>query len=183
MLYSVVISRHPTFHSDALPSSSLPSFFSNDKPFLISTASASSRTSRSPALLKPIEHGRPEEPPKPRVNTATRHALVISSIVNPAGGGTDASGQVWHLQQHVSPVLVFFRCFHCFSSLARIVVALAANSGWDMDELSDWLGIERTTLVRNLRLFARGGFVEMACAAAANQGNFRQFSRFVLAPG
>ena len=123
------------------------------------------------------------KPPKPGVKTATRQALEFDRIVNPIAADTDAGGQIWHLQQGVSSVLVYFCCFHWFSSLARIVAALAAKSGWDMDELSDWLGMKRTTLVRNLRLFEQGGFAEMACAPAANQNNLRQVSRFVLAPG
>lgn len=42
-----------------------------------------------------------------------------------------------------------------------ILAALAAKSGWGMEELSDWLGMERTTLVRNLRPLQRDGLVEM----------------------
>jgi DNA-binding MarR family transcriptional regulator len=42
-----------------------------------------------------------------------------------------------------------------------ILSALAAQSGWNMEELSDWLGMERTTLVRNLRPLERDGLVEM----------------------
>jgi DNA-binding MarR family transcriptional regulator len=38
--------------------------------------------------------------------------------------------------------------------------ALAVKSGWSMEELSDWLGMERTTLVRNLRPLERDGLVE-----------------------
>jgi len=41
-----------------------------------------------------------------------------------------------------------------------ILSALAAKSGWSMEELSDWLGMERTTLVRNLRPLERDGLVE-----------------------
>ena len=37
-----------------------------------------------------------------------------------------------------------------------------------MAELSDWLGMERTTLVRNLRPLQRDGFVE---AAGGGRGN------------
>lgn len=42
-----------------------------------------------------------------------------------------------------------------------ILSALAAKSGWSMDELSDWLGMERTTLVRNLRPLERDGLVQL----------------------
>jgi DNA-binding MarR family transcriptional regulator len=42
-----------------------------------------------------------------------------------------------------------------------ILGALAAKSGWSMEDLSDWLGMERTTLVRNLRPLERDGLVEM----------------------
>ena len=43
-----------------------------------------------------------------------------------------------------------------------ILSALAAKSGWSMDELSDWLGMERTTLVRNLRPLQRDGLVQLS---------------------
>src|ERR1043166_5017864 len=43
-----------------------------------------------------------------------------------------------------------------------ILSALAAKPGWAMDELSDWLGMERTTLVRNLRPLERDGLVELS---------------------
>ena len=43
-----------------------------------------------------------------------------------------------------------------------ILSALAAKSGWSMDQLSDWLGMERTTLVRNLRPLERDGLVELS---------------------
>lgn len=42
-----------------------------------------------------------------------------------------------------------------------ILSALAAKSGWSMDDLSDWLGMERTTLVRNLRPLERDGLVQL----------------------
>src|SRR5215510_4014384 len=45
-----------------------------------------------------------------------------------------------------------------------ILAALAAKSGWSMEELSDWLGMERTTLVRNLRPLERDGLLEIAGA-------------------
>lgn len=41
-----------------------------------------------------------------------------------------------------------------------ILAALNARKSWSMAELSDWLGMERTTLVRNLRPLQRDGLVE-----------------------
>jgi DNA-binding MarR family transcriptional regulator len=43
---------------------------------------------------------------------------------------------------------------------APILRALNAKSGWSMAELSDWLGMERTTLLRNLRPLQRDGLVQ-----------------------
>jgi DNA-binding MarR family transcriptional regulator len=43
-----------------------------------------------------------------------------------------------------------------------ILGALAARSGLGMAELSDWLGMERTTLVRNLRPLQRDGLVRVS---------------------
>jgi DNA-binding MarR family transcriptional regulator len=40
-----------------------------------------------------------------------------------------------------------------------ILGALQAKGGWGMAELSEWLGMERTTLVRNLRPLQRDGLV------------------------
>ena len=40
-----------------------------------------------------------------------------------------------------------------------ILGALQARSGWGMAELSEWLGMERTTLLRNLRPLQRDGLV------------------------
>jgi len=45
-----------------------------------------------------------------------------------------------------------------------ILGALAAKPGWSMEELSDWLGMERTTLVRNLRPLERDGLLEITGA-------------------
>jgi DNA-binding MarR family transcriptional regulator len=42
-----------------------------------------------------------------------------------------------------------------------ILGALCARSGMGMAELSDWLGMERTTLVRNLRPLQRDGLVRI----------------------
>ena len=41
-----------------------------------------------------------------------------------------------------------------------ILGALQARDGWSMAELSEWLGMERTTLVRNLRPLQRDGLVQ-----------------------
>src|SRR5258708_14018191 len=43
-----------------------------------------------------------------------------------------------------------------------ILSALNARCGWSMAELSDWLGMERTTLVRNLRPLQRKGLIEVS---------------------
>lgn len=40
-----------------------------------------------------------------------------------------------------------------------ILLALNAKDSWNMAELSDWLGMERTTLVRNLQPLQRDGLV------------------------
>jgi DNA-binding MarR family transcriptional regulator len=44
---------------------------------------------------------------------------------------------------------------------APILGALRARSGLGLAELSDWLGMERTTLVRNLRPLQRDGLVRV----------------------
>ncbi len=41
-----------------------------------------------------------------------------------------------------------------------ILASLNAKESWNMAELSDWLGVERTTLVRNLRPLQRDGLVQ-----------------------
>src|SRR5947209_11027369 len=43
-----------------------------------------------------------------------------------------------------------------------ILLALNAKKTWSMAELSDWLGMDRTTLVRNLRPLQRDGLVQAA---------------------
>jgi DNA-binding MarR family transcriptional regulator len=43
-----------------------------------------------------------------------------------------------------------------------ILASLQAKDKWTMAELSDWLGMDRTTLVRNLRPLQRDGLVEAA---------------------
>jgi DNA-binding MarR family transcriptional regulator len=49
-----------------------------------------------------------------------------------------------------------------------ILLALNSKENWSMAELSDWLGVERTTLVRNLRPLQRDGFVQ---AVGGGHGN------------
>src|SRR5207249_5865983 len=41
-----------------------------------------------------------------------------------------------------------------------ILASLQTKDSWNMAELSDWLGMDRTTLVRNLRPLQRDGFVK-----------------------
>ena len=41
-----------------------------------------------------------------------------------------------------------------------ILLALNAKESWSMAELSDWLGMDRTTLVRNLRPLQRDGLAQ-----------------------
>ena len=41
-----------------------------------------------------------------------------------------------------------------------ILASLQARGSWTMADLSDWLGTDRTTLVRNLRPLQRDGLVE-----------------------
>lgn len=50
-----------------------------------------------------------------------------------------------------------------------ILVSLQAKDSWNMAELSDWLGMERTTLVRNLRPLQRDGFVEVGGGGRGNR--------------
>jgi DNA-binding MarR family transcriptional regulator len=45
-----------------------------------------------------------------------------------------------------------------------ILAALKAKPAWNMEELSDWLGMERTTLVRNLRPLERDELLEITGA-------------------
>ncbi len=49
-----------------------------------------------------------------------------------------------------------------------ILAALLSNSNASMAELSDWLGMDRTTLVRNLRPLERDGLVK---ANSKGRGN------------
>ena len=50
-----------------------------------------------------------------------------------------------------------------------ILLALNAKESWSMSELSDRLGMERTTLVRNLRPLQRDGFVEVGGGGHGNR--------------
>ena len=43
-----------------------------------------------------------------------------------------------------------------------ILESLKTKDNWNMAELSDWLGMERTTLVRNLRPLQRDGLVRVS---------------------
>jgi len=48
------------------------------------------------------------------------------------------------------------------STQTPILQALCRRDSWTMAELSDWLGMDRTTLVRNLRPLQRDGLLEIA---------------------
>ena len=50
-----------------------------------------------------------------------------------------------------------------------ILASLNAKDSWSMAELSDWLGMERTTLVRNLRPLQRDGFVNVVGGGRGNR--------------
>ena len=50
-----------------------------------------------------------------------------------------------------------------------ILTSLNSKDSWNMAELSDWLGMERTTLVRNLRPLQRDGFVEVVGGGRGNR--------------
>jgi DNA-binding MarR family transcriptional regulator len=50
-----------------------------------------------------------------------------------------------------------------------ILASLMAKDAWNMAELSDWLGMERTTLVRNLRPLQRDGFVKSVGGGRGNR--------------
>ena len=50
-----------------------------------------------------------------------------------------------------------------------ILASLQARNSWNMAELSDWLGMERTTLVRNLRPLQRDGFVKTVGGGRGNR--------------
>jgi len=50
-----------------------------------------------------------------------------------------------------------------------ILASLQAKESWNMAELSDWLGMDRTTLVRNLRPLQRDGFVQVNGGGRGNR--------------
>src|SRR5436190_22804192 len=50
-----------------------------------------------------------------------------------------------------------------------ILASLNARESWSMAELSDWLGMERTTLVRNLRPLQRDGLVQVVRGGRGNR--------------
>jgi DNA-binding MarR family transcriptional regulator len=50
-----------------------------------------------------------------------------------------------------------------------ILASLKARDSWTMAELSDWLGMERTTLLRNLRPLQRDGLVKVAGGGRGNR--------------
>jgi DNA-binding MarR family transcriptional regulator len=50
-----------------------------------------------------------------------------------------------------------------------ILASLRTRDSWNMAELSDWLGMERTTLVRNLRPLQRDGFVNVVGGGRGNR--------------
>lgn len=49
-----------------------------------------------------------------------------------------------------------------------LLASLNARDSWSMADLSDWLGTERTTLVRNLRPLQRDGFVNVSGGGRGN---------------
>ena len=51
---------------------------------------------------------------------------------------------------------------------ATILSSLNGKETWTMAELSDWLGMERTTLVRNLGPLQRDGFVQIGGGGRGN---------------
>src|SRR5947207_1346630 len=52
-----------------------------------------------------------------------------------------------------------------------ILRALNARKNWSMAELSDWLGMDRTTLVRNLRPLQRDGLAQTVGGGAVGGWN------------
>src|SRR6059036_1430326 len=50
-----------------------------------------------------------------------------------------------------------------------ILSSLQAKESWNMAELSDWLGMDRTTLVRNLRPLQRDGLVQISGGGRGNR--------------
>ena len=50
-----------------------------------------------------------------------------------------------------------------------ILASLQSKDRWNMAELSDWLGMERTTLVRNLQPLQRDGLVQTVGGGHGNR--------------
>src|SRR5436189_2769322 len=50
-----------------------------------------------------------------------------------------------------------------------ILASLKAKDSWNMAELSEWLGMDRTTLVRNLRPLQRDGLVQIRGGGRGNR--------------
>jgi DNA-binding MarR family transcriptional regulator len=50
-----------------------------------------------------------------------------------------------------------------------ILSSLQAKHSWNMAELSDWLGMDRTTLVRNLKPLQRDGLVQVGGGGHGNR--------------
>jgi DNA-binding MarR family transcriptional regulator len=50
-----------------------------------------------------------------------------------------------------------------------VLAVLMSKESWNMAELSDWLGMERTTLVRNLRPLQRDGLVQVVGGGRGNR--------------
>ena len=50
-----------------------------------------------------------------------------------------------------------------------ILASLQTKKSWSMAELSDWLGMDRTTLVRNLQPLQRDGFVKSVGGGRGNR--------------
>ena len=51
-----------------------------------------------------------------------------------------------------------------------ILMALSAEESWTMAALSDWLGMDRTTLVRNLHPLQRDGMVQTVGGGRGGRG-------------
>ena len=64
--------------------------------------------------------------------------------------------------------LVFIRRHGIRPTQGTILVSLMGKESWSMADLSDWLGMERTTLVRNLRPLQRDGFVNVGGGGRGN---------------
>jgi DNA-binding MarR family transcriptional regulator len=50
-----------------------------------------------------------------------------------------------------------------------VLTVLMSKDSWNMAELSDWLGMDRTTLVRNLRPLQRDGLVQVIGGGRGNR--------------